>query len=72
MRTVISLLVTTFFFGSLSLECQNDLHSEPVTPVTIASRASSKARPKQPKPFPHRGSGRREFTEYLVNTLPAV
>ncbi|OKH37790.1 hypothetical protein NIES2101_36440 [Calothrix sp. HK-06] len=72
MRTVISLLVTTFFFGSLSLECQNNLHSESVTPITIASRASSKARPKQPQPFPHRGSGRRSFTEYLLSTFPAV
>lgn len=73
MRTVISLLVTTFFFASLALECQNNLHSESVTQTTIASRGSLRGRPKQPKqPIPHRGSGRRSFTEYLVGASPAV
>jgi hypothetical protein len=73
MRTVISLLVTTFFFGPLALECHKNLHSESVTPATIASRGISRARPKQPqKPLPHRGSGRRSFTEYLISTSPAV
>ncbi|BAZ13811.1 hypothetical protein NIES4071_56510 [Calothrix sp. NIES-4071] len=74
MRTVISLLVTTFFFGSLALERQNNLRSEFSAQVTIASKTLSKATPpKRPRqPLPHRGSGRRSFTEYFVNPSPAV
>jgi hypothetical protein len=73
MRTVISLLVTTFLFGSLALECQKGLSAESATQITIASKGLSKAAPKRPQqPVPHRGSGRRSFTEYFVTPSHAV
>jgi hypothetical protein len=72
MRTIISLLVTTFLFGSLALDCQNNLRSD-ASEMMTASRTRSGNKPKQPeKPIPHRGSGRRELMEYFVSTSTAV
>ncbi len=68
MRTTISLLVTSFVFGSLAVNFQgigNSLSQEMFSTSgeqeLILSRSTRK--PKAP----HRGSGRREFLEYSNN-----
>lgn len=72
MRAAISLLVTTFIFGSLAFGTQNLFQSTSETQLT-ASKIKPGSKPKKPeKPFPHRGSGRRELMEYFVISHPAV
>ncbi len=68
MRTTISLLVTSFVFGSLAVNFQatgnslvNEVFSTSGEQELLLSR--SRRRPKAP----HRGSGRREFMEYSNN-----
>jgi len=65
MRTAISLLVTSFVFGSLAVNFQetgnslvNEMFSTSGEQELLLSR-----RRNQPK-YPHRGSGRREFVQY--------
>ena len=66
MRTTISLLVTSFLFGSLAVNFQeignssvNEMFSNSGEQELLLSRPN----PRKPK-APHRGSGRREFVEY--------
>ena len=67
MRTAISLLVTSFVFGSLAVDFAgignflvNEMFSDSGEQELLLSRSN----PHKPK-APHRGSGRREFVEYL-------
>ncbi|NJL64266.1 MAG: hypothetical protein HC903_23660 [Methylacidiphilales bacterium] len=69
MRVAISLLITTFFLGSLTVNDQNLSPSSSETPQTMASKAKSgKNRKKPEQPIPHRGSGRRELMEYSFSS----
>ncbi|MBF2015374.1 MAG: hypothetical protein IGS23_09270 [Rivularia sp. T60_A2020_040] len=68
MRTAISLLVTSFVFGSLAVTFQgiedtlvNQMFSNSGEQELLLSRTNS----NNPK-APHRGSGRREFVEYSI------
>ncbi len=67
MRAAISLLITTAFLGSLTVNCQNLLPSSSETPQIMASKVKTGKNGKKPQqPIPHRGSGRRELMEYSV------
>ncbi|MEA5594686.1 heterocyst-inhibiting protein PatX [Rivularia sp. UHCC 0363] len=66
MRTAISLLVTSFVFGSLAVNFQgigksvvNEMFSSSGEQELLLSRSN----PRKPK-APHRGSGRRDLIEY--------
>ncbi|MEM6400788.1 MAG: hypothetical protein AAF757_11210 [Cyanobacteria bacterium P01_D01_bin.116] len=66
MRTAISLLVTSFVFGSLAVNFQatgNSLEKEMFSTSGEQELILSRSR-RKPK-APHRGSGRREFMEYF-------
>ncbi len=58
MRVTISLVVTIFIFGSLAVEFQNTAVADSGSLQMVASKPKLGAKPKQPKPTPHRGSGR--------------
>ena len=67
MRTAISLLVTSFVFGSLAVNFQeigksvvNEMFSASGEQELLLRRSNPNKKPKTP----HRGSGRREFLEY--------
>ncbi|MEO0685136.1 MAG: hypothetical protein AAFY76_08865 [Cyanobacteria bacterium J06649_11] len=67
MRTAISLLVTSFVFGSLAANFQgigNSLSNEMFSTSGEQELLLSRSNPRKPK-APHRGSGRREFVEYF-------
>ncbi|MEM9923196.1 MAG: hypothetical protein AAF915_05490 [Cyanobacteria bacterium P01_D01_bin.50] len=67
MRTAISLLVTSFVFGSLAVNfagIANSLVNEMFSDSGEQQLLLSRSNPNKPK-TPHRGSGRREFVEYL-------
>lgn len=67
MRTAISLLVTSFVFGSLAINFQeigNSLANEMFSNYGEQELLLSRSNSNKPK-APHRGSGRREFVEYL-------
>ncbi|MGB3756408.1 MAG: hypothetical protein WBA07_08565 [Rivularia sp. (in: cyanobacteria)] len=69
MRTAISLLVTSFVFGSLAANFQgigNSLSEEMFSTSGEQELLLSRSNPRKPK-APHRGSGRREFLEYSNN-----
>lgn len=69
MRTTISLLVTSFVFGSLAVNFQatgNSLVNEMFSTSGEQELLLSRSNPRKPK-APHRGSGRREFMEYSNN-----
>ncbi|WP_414621280.1 heterocyst-inhibiting protein PatX [Calothrix sp. CCY 0018] len=69
MRTLISLLVTSFVFGSLAVNFQgigNSLSKEMFSTSGEQELLLSRSNPHKPK-APHRGSGRREFMEYSNN-----
>lgn len=69
MRVTISLLVTTFIFGSLAIEFQNTAVADSGSLQMVASKAKLGAKPKQPgKSTSHRGSGRRTLMEYFNDT----
>lgn len=66
MRTAISLLVTSFVFGSLAANFQgigNSLSNEMFSTSGEQELLLSRSNPRKPK-APHRGSGRREFVGY--------
>ena len=70
MRTTISLLVTSFVFGSLAVNFQgigNSLSKEMFSTSGEQELLLSKTHPKNGHKAPHRGSGRREFMEYSNN-----
>jgi hypothetical protein len=67
MRTAISLLVTSFVFGSLAVNFQgigNSLEKEMFSTSGEQELLLSKSHPREQPTAPHRGSGRREFVEY--------
>ncbi|MGB6298126.1 MAG: hypothetical protein WBF90_18350 [Rivularia sp. (in: cyanobacteria)] len=69
MRTAISLLVTSFVFGSLAINFQetgNSLSKEMFSISGEQELLLSRPNPRKPK-APHRGSGRREFMQYSNN-----
>ncbi|BAZ37931.1 hypothetical protein NIES4101_38570 [Calothrix sp. NIES-4101] len=67
MRVAISFLITTVFFGSLTVNNQNLLQSPIATQQKMASTSKSGNKTKKPQqPIPHRGSGRRDFIKYSV------
>ncbi|MEA5573094.1 heterocyst-inhibiting protein PatX [Calothrix sp. UHCC 0171] len=67
MRVAISLLITTVFFGSLTVNDHNLLQSSSTNQQEIASISKSGKKTKKPQqPIPHRGSGRRDLREYSV------
>ncbi|NJL09855.1 MAG: hypothetical protein HC908_05675 [Calothrix sp. SM1_7_51] len=79
MRAIISLLVTSLTFGTLTIGClaanrltfllENGTQHTQMSGVANRGRNS---RPKHPRdPAPHRGSGRRELQEFVIIT-PAV
>ncbi len=66
MRTAISLLVTSFVFGSLAVNFQgigNSLEKQMFSTSGEQELLLSRSNPRKPR-TPHRGSGRREFVEY--------
>lgn len=68
MRTAISLLVTSFVFGSLAVNFQAIRNSLVNTMFSISIEQDlllSQSNPKKGKAAPHRGSGRRDFVEYF-------
>jgi len=70
MRITISLLVTTFIFGSLAIELQNTAVVDSGSLQMVVSKAKLGAKPKQPKErTPYRGSGRGlRLMEYFNDT----
>jgi len=63
MRTTISLLVTSFVFGSLAVNFQgigSSLSKQMFSTSGEQEVLLSRSNPRKPK-APHRGSGRREF-----------
>lgn len=65
MRTAISLLVTSFVFGSLAVNFQgtgNSLVNEMFSTSGEQELLLSRSNPRKRR-APHRGSGRREFVE---------
>lgn len=70
MRITISLLVTTFIFGSLAVEFQNTAVADSDSLQMVASKPKLGAKRKQPtERTPHRGSGRgRTLMEYFNDT----
>ncbi|MCV3212441.1 hypothetical protein OGM63_02655 [Plectonema radiosum NIES-515] len=80
MRATISLLITGLVFGSLAFNCHamanhlsNLLLSYDDSEQFISTKPKPKTRPNQPEvPIPHRGSGRRDLMQYVVETYPAV
>ncbi|MGB3655976.1 MAG: hypothetical protein WBA41_32840 [Rivularia sp. (in: cyanobacteria)] len=70
MRTAISLLVTSFVFGSLAVNFQeigNSLVNEMFSTSGEQELLLSRSNPHKKPTAPHRGSGRREFMEYSNN-----
>ena len=66
MRTTISLLVTSFVFGSLAVNFPrigNSVVNQMFSTSGEQELLLSRSNPRKPK-APHRGSGRREFMEY--------
>ncbi len=67
MRTAISLLVTSFVFGSLAVNFQGIGNSLAKATFSISGEQElllSRSHPRNKHKVPHRGSGRREFVEY--------
>lgn len=67
MRTTISLLVTSFVFGSLAANFQkigNSLVNQMLSDSSEQELLLSRSDPNNGNTAPHRGSGRREFLEY--------
>jgi hypothetical protein len=71
MRTAISLLVSSFVFGSLALTSSGtvqELLSNPGSQQLLSVQPKKSKKPGQP--VPHRGSGRREIMEYSSQSNP--